>query len=88
MAPDTTGIAFTDQARSVELFLRALDLAQQLSAPSSSFVAKIFMGDGFDQALRGVKALYAHIKTTRPDATRKQSTEVYVVAQGKKSGPH
>jgi 23S rRNA (uridine2552-2'-O)-methyltransferase len=81
MAPNTCGVAFTDQTRSVELFLRALELARALGAPRNSFVAKVFMGAGFDEALLQVKQTYRRTRTVRPDATRKKSTEVYVVGQ-------
>jgi len=84
MAPDTTGVPFTDQVRSVELFLRALELARALSCPASAFVAKIFMGEGFDEAVRQLKAAYEQTKTVRPEATRKSSTELYLVALRRK----
>lgn len=82
MAPDTTGIVLTDQARSVELFLKALELAGALGCPKSAFVGKLFMGDGFEDVLGEVKARYGKTKIVRPDATRKSSTEVYVVGTG------
>lgn len=86
MAPDTTGIAFTDQARSMELFLRALKIARALGCPGSgSFVAKIFMGEGFSEALSQVKESFERVKTVRPGATRKSSTEQYVVGLGLRS---
>jgi 23S rRNA (uridine2552-2'-O)-methyltransferase len=85
MAPDTTGIAFTDQVRSVELFVRALELALCLGCPASSFVGKIFMGDGFEEAMRQVRDRYDRVKTARPDATRKSSSEMYIVALGRKT---
>lgn len=84
MAPDTSGIAFTDKVRSVELFLRAFELSLQLGCPSGSFVAKVFMGEGFDEALSRVKQAYSRTKTFRPEATRKESSELYVVAQARK----
>lgn len=86
MAPDTIGVSFADQVRSVELFSRALDLAQQLGCPGSRFVGKLFMGDGFDETLALVRQRYGKTKTVRPDATRKSSREVYIVGQGLK--PH
>lgn len=79
MAPDTTGIAFTDQTRSLELFLRALELALVLGLPGSAFVGKVFMGPGFDDALGRVKERYRRHKSVRPEATRRSSSEVYVV---------
>jgi 23S rRNA (uridine2552-2'-O)-methyltransferase len=84
MAPDTTGIAFTDQARSIELFLRALGLAAELGCSGGSFAGKIFMGEGFQEALQEVRALYTRTKNVKPEATRKSSSELYVVGTGKK----
>jgi 23S rRNA (uridine2552-2'-O)-methyltransferase len=84
MAPDTSGIPFTDQVRSVELFLRALELALLVGCPSSSLLGKIFMGEGFEDAVRRLREHYGQVKTVRPDATRKSSSEVYLVAQRRK----
>jgi len=80
MAPDTTGIPFTDQVRSVELFVRALQLGLELGcSPGGRFVGKIFMGQGFQQALQQVRQSFARTKTVKPDASRKASSELYVV---------
>ncbi len=84
MAPDTSGIKFTDQARSNELFQRALELALELGAPSSGFVGKLFMGEGFDETIKRVKQHFALAKTVRPEATRKSSTETFIVALDRK----
>ncbi len=84
MAPDTTGVAFTDQARSAALFGRALALALEVGCPGSAFVGKLFMGESFRALLEQVRARYAATRTVRPDATRSASTEVYLVAQGLK----
>jgi 23S rRNA (uridine2552-2'-O)-methyltransferase len=84
MAPDTTGIAFTDQARSVELFLRAIELAAELGCAGGSFVGKVFMGEGFQEAQQQVRTLYARTKNVKPEATRRASSELYVVGTGKR----
>lgn len=80
MAPDTSGVPFADQARSAELFLRAFELATILGGPGSHFVGKLFMGEGFEEIWRQVKARFNRTKTVRPEATRKSSTELYIVA--------
>lgn len=81
MAPDTSGVSFTDQVRSVELAMRAFELSLELGCPSSHFVAKVLMGEGFQEALGRIKQAYQRVKVVRPPATRRESTEVYVVAQ-------
>ncbi len=86
MAPDTSGVAFTDQVRSVELFTRALDLAVALGCPGGSFLGKLFMGEGFQETLARVRQQFKRAKTVRPKATRSSSTEVYLVGTGLKPG--
>jgi len=79
MAPDTSGVAFTDQVRSLELFGRAMDLAQRLGCPQSSLCGKLFMGEGFEEIVGALRQLYEQVKIVRPEATRRSSTEVYLV---------
>jgi 23S rRNA (uridine2552-2'-O)-methyltransferase len=85
MAPDTSGVPFTDQVRSVELVERALELSQLVGCPGSALVAKIFMGEGFEQAVRCLKQRFEVARTVRPDATRKSSTEVYLVGTARRA---
>jgi 23S rRNA (uridine2552-2'-O)-methyltransferase len=84
MAPDTTGIAFTDQVRSIELLRRALELSLEVGCAGGSFAGKVLMGDGFDEVVAHAKRTHQRTKTVRPQATRKESTELYLVAVGRK----
>lgn len=87
MAPDTSGISFTDQVRSTELVLRALEIARCVGCPGGALVAKIFMGEGFNETLAEVKRSYGKVKNVRPEATRKESRELYLVATGLRPAP-
>jgi 23S rRNA (uridine2552-2'-O)-methyltransferase len=86
MAPNTSGSKFQDQARSTELFLRALEVAIAHGKPGSHFTAKIFMSGDFKAAEIAVRKAYDVVRTIRPEGTRQVSTEVFVVGLGKKSG--
>jgi 23S rRNA (uridine2552-2'-O)-methyltransferase len=85
MAPNTSGSKLADQARSTELFLRALEVALAHGKAGSHFVAKIFMSGDYKAAEMQVRAGYETVKTLRPEGTRQQSTEVFVVGMAKKS---
>ncbi len=85
MAPATTGTRFADQARSFELFMRAVDVAEKALKPGGSFVGKLFMGDEFTQAKERVRLLFSEVRVLRPEATRSQSYEVFVVGIGRKA---
>lgn len=86
MAPKTSGIKATDEARSLRLARRALEIARLRGAPGSHFVAKLFMGGDFDEFRQQVRAEYEEVKIVRPQATRGASTEVYLVGLRQKAG--
>ena len=85
MAPNTSGSKVRDQAYSFELCMRALDVAYALGKPGSHFVAKIFMSDDFQAARRVAGERYEKCQVIRPEGTRQQSSEVFIVGLGLKS---
>ncbi|MBN2195834.1 MAG: RlmE family RNA methyltransferase [Polyangiaceae bacterium] len=82
MAPSTSGARERDQARSVELFLRAVAVAGAVGRPGSSFVGKLFMGPDFTAARRTVAASCRDCRVVRPEGTRQRSSEVFVIGLG------
>ncbi len=80
MAPKTSGIKSADAARSELLFERALDLACRSLRPGGHFLAKIFQGEEFHVLLLKAKRLFRRVKVVKPDASRKQSREIYILA--------
>jgi 23S rRNA (uridine2552-2'-O)-methyltransferase len=84
MAPRTTGNRITDQARSFELFMRALAVASALGARGGSFVGKIFMSDDLPVARAELQRQYESERLIRPEGTRSVSTEIFVVGSGKR----
>lgn len=87
MAPSTTGSRIADQTRSFELFMRALAVADALTAEGGSFVGKIFMSDDFVKARDALRAVFAEFRTIKPEGTRSNSVEVFLVGQKRKPRP-
>jgi 23S rRNA (uridine2552-2'-O)-methyltransferase len=85
MAPNTSGSKIRDQAGSLELCLRALDVALALGKVGSHFVAKIFMSGDFQVARKMAGERYEKCQVIRPEGTRQQSTEVFIVGMGLKT---
>ena len=85
LAPKTTGIKSTDEARSHRLATRALDVSRARGRTGSTFIAKLFMGGDFDEFRDAVKASFEDVKIVRPEATRGASMEVYVVGLRKRA---
>jgi 23S rRNA (uridine2552-2'-O)-methyltransferase len=81
MAPDTSGIKFADAVKSVALVRRALDLALQTLVPGGHLVAKVFVGAEFDELLAEVKRSFRRVKMSKPESSRKESVEQYIVAR-------
>ena len=82
MAPDTTGIRATDQARSAALVEEALSRAEKLLAPAGVFVAKIFQGPDVAVIRKRMEGRFSEVHLAKPDASRGSSTEVYLVGKG------
>jgi 23S rRNA (uridine2552-2'-O)-methyltransferase len=85
MAPATSGIKAADSARSALLFERALEIAGWALRPGGTFLAKIFHGSEFHRLLAEVKKQFGRTRAIRPQATRKQSREIYILAMNLKS---
>jgi 23S rRNA (uridine2552-2'-O)-methyltransferase len=84
MAPRTSGNKLADQARSAELYLRALAVGIALGKPGSSFVGKIFMSGDFTEARTKTAQAYSRVQVIRPEGTRTVSSEVFIVGDGLK----
>lgn len=85
-APNTTGIAFTDQARSADLVRVIAGLARATLKEGGCLLAKIFQGSEVDAVVRELKAEYREVRRIRPGATRKESFELYILARGFRGG--
>jgi 23S rRNA (uridine2552-2'-O)-methyltransferase len=82
MAANTVGHKQTDHLRTMGLVETAADFAIQTLAPGGAFVAKVLAG-GTDPALLALlKRHFAQVKHAKPPASRKDSSEWYVIAQG------
>jgi 23S rRNA (uridine2552-2'-O)-methyltransferase len=82
MAPNTTGHSATDHIRIVALAELAFDFAQQVLAPGGAFLTKVFQGGSEKDLLAPMKRAFATVRHVKPPASRKESSELYVVATG------
>ena len=82
MAPNTTGHGATDHLRIMALAELALDTARKALSPGGGFVAKVFQGGGERGFLESLKRNFRAVRHAKPPASRKDSSELYVVATG------
>jgi 23S rRNA (uridine2552-2'-O)-methyltransferase len=85
MAANTVGHQMTDYLRTMGLIEAGLDMAGRLLRPGGAFVAKVLAGGGDGALTAMLKQQFQTVKHVKPPASRKGSSEWYVVAQGFKA---
>ena len=84
MAPNMSGMAAIDQAKSMYLAELALAFVRDHLKQGGDFVVKLFQGADFDSYVREVRSLFEKVQVKKPRASRPRSKEVYLLARGLK----
>jgi len=87
MAANTTGHRKTDQLRIVGLVESAAQFASEVLKPGGTFVAKVFQSGADATLMNQLKRDFATVKHVKPAASRKDSSERYVLAMGFRGVP-
>ena len=82
MAANTVGHQQTDHLRTMALVEAGLEFAREVLRPGGAYVAKVLAGGADNQLVAELKRSFATVKHAKPPASRKDSSEWYVVAQG------
>jgi 23S rRNA (uridine2552-2'-O)-methyltransferase len=88
LAPKLTGIRDTDEARSLELNHTALGIAKRLLRSGGSFLIKSFVSEELRIFSTELEKQFGSVQRTRPDASRKGSSEIYFFAKDYQAKPH
>jgi 23S rRNA (uridine2552-2'-O)-methyltransferase len=86
MAANTVGHQQTDHLRTMALVEAGLLFATEVLRPGGAYVAKVLAGGADNQLVAEMKRHFATVKHAKPPASRKDSSEWYVIAQGFKGG--
>ncbi|GLS43366.1 RlmE family RNA methyltransferase [Methylobacterium brachythecii] len=82
MAANTTGHKKTDHLRIIGLAEVAAEFAREILAPGGSYLAKVFQGGTEGDLLNDLKRDFATVRHVKPNASRADSSELYVLATG------
>jgi len=82
MAANTVGHSRTDHLRTMGLVEAGLEFAVETLRPGGAFVAKVLAGGADSDLVAELKRHFTTVKHAKPPASRKESSEWYVVAQG------
>lgn len=86
MAPNISGVAMVDQARSIHLAELALEFAVRRLKPGGTLLVKVFQGSGLDEYRRDLSAAFQSVAVRKPKASRDRSSELFLLAKGRKTG--
>jgi 23S rRNA (uridine2552-2'-O)-methyltransferase len=81
MAPKTCGKIEIDQYKSFELCERAFHIAQKVLKVNGNFLCKIFQSREADEFYRELKKHFVFAKTSKPEASRAHSKEIYIICK-------
>jgi 23S rRNA (uridine2552-2'-O)-methyltransferase len=82
MAPNTTGHKQTDHLRIMAVVEAAYYFAAEVLKPDGIFISKVFQGGAENTLMAELKKSFKTVKHIKPPASRKESSETYIVAQG------
>lgn len=86
MAPNISGIRTVDQARAMDLADVSLESCHRWLKTNGAMTIKAFQGEGLDDWVAQLRKVFAKVQVTKPKASRSESREVFVVAQGFSGG--
>jgi 23S rRNA (uridine2552-2'-O)-methyltransferase len=87
MAPNMSGEYSLDHARSIHLARQAFETALELLKPGGDFVVKVFDGPDLADFRADVEEEFQYVRAYTPEASRKQSSERYLIAKGRMDAP-
>jgi len=82
MAPEMSGNKLVDQMRMIGLNEMTLHFATQHLRPGGHVLMKTFMGEGYDEFRRSLGVAFQKVKNIKPEASRKTSSEFFLLGQG------
>jgi len=81
MSPDISGNYSVDHARSIYLCEQALAASETVLKNGGNFVCKVFDGEYLQEFVKRTNKFFKFVKQFSPDASRKSSSEVYIIAR-------
>lgn len=85
-SPKLTGIKDIDNFKSYDLALAVLNISDNILKKDGNLIMKAFQGEAYQDLMKELKKKFRTVKTTKPNSSRKRSSEMYVIARGFK-GP-
>lgn len=82
LAPKTTGNRWADHQKSMQLVEHTLSLAETLLHEQGNYLCKVFQGEDLPSFVSGLKERFSKVKVIKPESSRKESREIFVLGMG------
>jgi 23S rRNA (uridine2552-2'-O)-methyltransferase len=80
IAPKLSGVRASDESRQADLLASVVGALPGLLAPGGNLLMKVFMNAAYQDTLKLLRGAFGRVVSTRPEATRAGSAELYVYA--------
>ncbi|MHA1408988.1 MAG: SAM-dependent methyltransferase, partial [Candidatus Odinarchaeia archaeon] len=80
-SPNLSGNWSLDHARQIYLAEKAFEICSQLLKSGGNFIVKVFQGEFFEDFIKKMKGCFQKVIISKPPASRKKSSEVYVIGK-------
>jgi len=82
LAPKTTGNRWADHQKSMRLVEHTLFLAEKLLHDNGNYLCKVFQGEDLPHFVNDLKGRFSRVKTIKPESSRKESREIFLLGMG------
>jgi 23S rRNA (uridine2552-2'-O)-methyltransferase len=79
LSPKLSGIWDIDEFKQIDLCMKVLDVAPEILKRGGAVVMKAFQGNELRSLIERAKAGFTRIEISKPNASRKESSEIYIV---------
>src|SRR6476620_7612254 len=81
LSPNVSGLWEMDQLKQIYLSKKALEFTKVVLRENGSALFKVFQGENSSDFIKELREFFTNVNITKPDASRKQSSEVYVICK-------
>ena len=81
LSPNVSGLWEMDQLKQIDLTEKALEFTKIVLKENGCALYKVFQGENTTDFIKDLKEFFLNVIITKPDASRKQSSEIYVICK-------
>ena len=81
LAPNVSGLWEMDNLKKIDLTMKAVEITKKILKVNGNALYKVFQGEATPEFITYVKSIFSAVHITKPDASRKQSSEIYLLCK-------